>query len=304
MKVTLIHNPDAGNEDQPSGDEIISIIRRAGHSVLYQSAKQVGWDNVLQESADIVAVAGGDGTVGQIAKRPVGRRIPIAVLPMGTANNVARALSLTDKSFEQLITGWTDARRMKFDVGVAIGPWGSTCFIEGLGVGLFTDTMFRLETQGNVDHACLNASGEKITSALEIVRKFLATCPASRLNVTLDDQNLAGEYILLEAMNIRSIGPNLDLAPDADPGDGLLDFVLVSKTERDQLSKYLTDRIEGKPSSLGLLVRRSRRVRIECEGLPFHIDDELWPDDGSRPSSSVIVDASVGRESLEMLTPA
>jgi diacylglycerol kinase (ATP) len=261
MKVTLIHNPDAGNEDQPSGDEIISMIRRAGHSVLYQSAKQVGWDNVLQESADIVAVAGGDGTVGKIAKRLVGRRIPIGVLPMGTANNVARAL------------------------------------------GLFTDTMFRLETQGNVDHACLNASGEKITSALEIVRKFLATCPASRLNVTLDDQNLAGEYILLEAMNIRSIGPNLDLAPDADPGDGLLDFVLVSKTERDQLSKYLTDRIEGKPSSLGLLVRRSRRVRIECEGLPFHIDDELWPDDGSRPSSSVIVDASVGRESLEMLTP-
>jgi hypothetical protein len=29
MQVTLIHNPDAGDDRQPSGDELLKLIRRA-----------------------------------------------------------------------------------------------------------------------------------------------------------------------------------------------------------------------------------------------------------------------------------
>jgi diacylglycerol kinase family enzyme len=302
MKVTLIHNPDAG-DGYPSGDEILCLIRSAGHSAVYQSAKDVSWDSVLREHADVIAIAGGDGIVGNAAKRLVGRHIPIAVLPLGTANNVANALGLTNKSLEQLIGGWATARRTKFDVGVATGPWGATCFIEGLGVGFFAD-LIASAAKGNVDLDRFNASGAKITCALEIIRNRLQSCPASRLKITLDDQNLSGEYVLLEAMNIRSIGPNLDLAPAADPGDGLLDLVLVSKSERDKISRYLSDRIDGKSSSAELMVRRSKSLRIECQGLHIHIDDNLWPDDGSPPSSSIVVDVKLSSESLEMLTPA
>jgi diacylglycerol kinase (ATP) len=302
MKVTLIHNPDAG-DGYPSGDEILCLIRSAGHSAVYQSAKDVSWDSVLREHADVIAIAGGDGIVGNAAKRLVGRHIPIAVLPLGTANNVANALGLTNKSLEQLIGGWATARRTKFDVGVATGPWGATCFIEGLGVGFFADLMASA-AKGNVDLDRFNASGAKITCALEIIRNRLQSCPASRLKITLDDQNLSGEYVLLEAMNIRSIGPNLDLAPAADPGDGLLDLVLVSKSERDKISRYLSDRIDGKSSSAELMVRHSKSLRIECQGLHIHIDDNLWPDDGSPPSSSIVVDVKLSSESLEMLTPA
>jgi diacylglycerol kinase family enzyme len=303
MKVTLIHNPDAGDDGQPSGDEIINLIRSAGHSAVYQSSKDVSWDKVLHGNADIIALAGGDGLVGNAAKRLVGRHIPIAILPIGTANNVANALGLTNKPLPQLIGGWATARHTKFDVGVATGPWGSTCFIEGLGVGFFTDLMAS-EAKGNVDLDRFNASGAKIACALEIIRNRLQSCPASRLKVTLDDQNLSGEYVLLEAMNIRSIGPNLDLAPAADPGDGFLDLVLVSKGERDQISKYLTDRIDGKSSSPRLIVRRSQRLQIECKGLLIHIDDELWPNDGSRPTSPIVIDVKLSSEGLEMLRPA
>ena len=304
MKVTLLHNPSAGRDGQPSGEEIVDLIRNAGHSVVYHSTKDVDWHKVLQESPDVIAVAGGDGSVDKIAKCLVGRNIPITILPMGTANNVANALGFTGKSVQRLIEGWTTARRIRFDVGVANGPWGSTFFIEGLGAGLFTDTMSRVQTDGHADHACLNASSEKVTSALEIVRKCLISCPASRMNVTLDDQQLSGEYVLLEAMNIRTVGPNLALAPAADPSDGLLDLVMVSRAERDQMSRYLSEHIEGKESSPVLFVRRSRQLRIECQGLSVHIDDELWPEDGSPPPSSMIIDVTVGGVSLEMLTPA
>jgi diacylglycerol kinase (ATP) len=302
MKVILIHNPDAGDRCQASGDEILNLIRKAGHSVVYQSSKDVSWDKVLHDSADIIALAGGDGLVGNAAKRLVGRRLPIAILPIGTANNVANTLGLTDKPLEHLVSGWARARRTKFDVGVATGPWGSTCFVEGLGVGFFTNLM--METaKGNVDLDRFNASGAKIICALEVIRNRLQNHPASRLKVTLDDQNLSGEYVLLEVMNIQSIGPNLALAPAADPSDGLLDLVLVSKNERDQISRYLSDRIEGKSSSPGLIVRQSSRLQIECKGLLIHIDDELWPKDNS-PSSPVTIDVKLSSEYLEMLIPA
>ncbi|TMA83666.1 MAG: hypothetical protein E6J74_35775 [Deltaproteobacteria bacterium] len=146
MRVTLIHNPDAGDGDQPSGDEILSLMRSAGYSAVYQSSKEPGWEKALEEPADIVAVAGGDGTVGKVAKRLIGKHTPIAILPLGTANNIATSLNLIDPPIEHLIAGWAIARRMKYDVGIASGPWGSTCFIEGLGVGLFGDTMSRLDS--------------------------------------------------------------------------------------------------------------------------------------------------------------
>ena len=54
---------------------------------------------------------------------------------------------------------------MKFDVGAASGPWGSTYFVEGLGMGLFTDTMSRLDARKNIDIAHHNVAEKKITVA-------------------------------------------------------------------------------------------------------------------------------------------
>jgi diacylglycerol kinase (ATP) len=57
------------------------------------------------------------------------------------------------------------------------------------------------------------------------------------MKVTLDGRDVSSEYIMLELMNISYIGPNLCLAPHANPSDGLLDIVFVSKDERDNLSR-------------------------------------------------------------------
>ena len=56
MKVTLIHNPDAGDDRSPSGDELLDLIRRAGYSVGYQSSRDENWHRVLEKPCDIVAV--------------------------------------------------------------------------------------------------------------------------------------------------------------------------------------------------------------------------------------------------------
>lgn len=305
MRVALIHNPEAGSDEQPSGDDLARLIRKAGHSMIYQSSKHADWQRSLEEPTDLIAVAGGDGVVGLVSKRLVGKHVPIAILPMGTANNIAATLNLKGRPLDQLIAGWSSARRMKFDIGVADGPWGCRHFLEGVGIGAFTDTMSRLDARGNADLAHHEDMNKKIRAVLHILKIRLEGCKAIRLKMALDGRDLSGDYVLLEAMNIRSIGPNLSLAPDADCGDGLLDIVLVPDHEREKLTRYLTELIAGKKLFPDLTVHKGRHLRIECDELRVHLDDNVWPSHGEHPPySPMIIDISLHSESLEILVPA
>jgi diacylglycerol kinase (ATP) len=305
LRVTLIHNPEAGRDEQLSGDNLVRLVRAAGHSAVYQSSKHADWQQSLDEPTDLVAVAGGDGVVGLVAKRLVGKHVPLTILPMGTANNIAAAFDLKNRPLDQLIAGWTRARRRKFDVGAAIGPWGSSFFVEGVGIGAFTETMSRLDARRNADLAHQEDTDKKIHAVLHILKIRLEGCQAIRLKMALDGRDLSGEYVLLEAMNIRSIGPNLSLAPDADSGDGFLDIVLVSEHEREKLTRYLTELIAGKKLFPHLTVHRGRHLHIECDELRVHIDDDVWPRHGEHPPySPMIIEISVHSESLEIVTPA
>ena len=304
MKVTLIHNPEAGGKDQPPAEDLVQLIREAGHSVVYQSSKHAEWQRAFDEHTDLVAVAGGDGVVGLVTKRLVGKHIPVTILPMGTANNIAFTLDLKNRPLGELIAGWQSARRMRFNVGIATGPWGSRHFIEGLGAGAFAETMSRLDARSNVDLAHHEETGKKIQSTLEILKIRLEGCPAIRLKLALDGRDLTGEYVLMEAMNIRSIGPNLCLAPQAEPGDGMLDIVLVADNQREMLEQHLSEQIAGRNTPLGLTVHRGRQLRIECDEIRVHIDDDVWPSHGEHPPySPMIIDVGLHSENLEILVP-
>jgi len=303
MKVTLIHNPDAGNGDQPSAEELIEMIRRAGHKPHYQSSKDDGWETTLENPGDLLAVAGGDGIVGKVAKRMIGSGTPIAILPLGTANNIAKTLNLMDIPLAQLIQGWTTANRTEFDAGVANGPWGSTHFIEGLGIGLFTEMMTRLDARGNIDLAHLTEPEEKITSVLEMLQARLQTSPEIKLNVTVDGRDLSGEYILLEVMNIKSIGPNLFLAPAADPGDGLFDVVCLTRGAQETLNRCLAECKKAAKRQPAYPCGEESKSSLRGRGRRF-ISTTKRPESGAKyPPSSTVIDITVEPQSLEFLTP-
>jgi diacylglycerol kinase (ATP) len=306
MKVILIYNPGAGSDEQPSSEELLRLVQAAGHQAVLRLAKDDGWKSALEQPADIVAVAGGDGTVGKVAKSLIEKGIPIAVLPLGTANNIAKTLGLLDRPLQKLISGWAAARRIKFDVGVANGPWGgSRFFIEGLGIGLFTETMYRLDATSNADLAHLDGIDEKITSVLEMLKKRLQSPPVKQLKAALDGRDISGEYILLEAMNTSYIGPNLCLAPHANPSDGLLDMVLVARGEADRLNKCLSDCIDGKLTPPSLTVRRGQHLQVQWNRFAVHIDDEVWPDSvEDAPRLSSPIDVTIKPRALEFLAPA
>jgi len=298
MKVTLIHNPDAG-EGAVTSKELLQFIRAAGHDVTHQAANAPDWSAVLDAPADIIAVAGGDGIVGRVAKRSVGRGIPIAVLPLGTANNIARTLGLTDIPFAALIEGWHESPCRKVDLAMARGPWGARFFIEGMGVGIFSEIMARLDARGNADLAHLSSAEEKVAAVQEVLRDRIAHFPPFKMKVLLDGRDLSGDFILLEALNIQAVGPNLRLAPHANPADGQLDVALFYDGQQDELMRQVAELMRGDaPPQSSWFNRRGKRLEISVQGLPLHIDDEALPASMLQP---VDVMATIPGDSLEFL---
>jgi len=92
MRILLVHNPKAGSEEH-QGEDLIKVLTRAGQKAIYESSKAKGMAKALKK-IDLVLVAGGDGTVSEVACRLVAlkSKVPLSMLPLGTANNFARTL--------------------------------------------------------------------------------------------------------------------------------------------------------------------------------------------------------------------
>ncbi|HYH41815.1 MAG TPA: diacylglycerol kinase family protein [Burkholderiales bacterium] len=301
MRVTLIHNEGAGEGGQPDGKALVALIKKAGHEVRYQRADEDTWAAALDETTDLVAVAGGDGTVGRVAKKLIGRKIPVAPLPMGTANNISKTFGLTELTIEEIVHGWEHARIVAFDAGVAKGPWGTRYFVEGMGVGLFARTIAVADESKTL--AALKDTAAKVAYALKMLRDRLARCEPHELKLTLDGKDASGEYVLFEAMNMEFVGPNLYLAPDIRPADGLLDVVLVTTAERDQLKETLATWQDGELAHPDLPRRRANVIEIEWTGFQVHFDDEAWPGDKDDPPALTHIRLTVEHEALHFLVP-
>jgi len=301
MQITLIHNPGAGDGSHPDQQELQGMIKAAGHDVFYQSARNEEWADALQRPADLVVVAGGDGTVARVARRLIGGNLPFTALPMGTANNISKSLGLLGKSTEEHIAGWQDARRIKLDVGAAHGPWGEDNFIEGIGLGLFAWMMPKADASEKM--ASIDDPDEAISYALKMLQRMLKEHQPEHIKATLDGRDISGNYLLFEAMNMPYVGPNLHLAPNADTGDGLFDVVAVTESHRAELLANLHEWHEGQPVPPLLPAFRGKRLHIEATANNVHIDDKIWQaGDSARPGRADI-DVRVLPAALECLLP-
>lgn len=283
MNVTLMHNPGAGAEDEDPG-ELVAALTAAGHSVRYVSTEAEGWRETPTGRADLIVAAGGDGTVGKVILALPAAAPPVTVLPFGSANNIARALGVAGREVRDLAGAWEPGTTNRFDIGEVRGGECAAAFVESAGGGLFAEALVRAESFGD------EPGGEaKRRHGLRLLSAAVAESRSRLWRVDADGRDLSGEYIAVVAMNIGEIGPNLPLAPGADPGDGMLDLVLIPHGRRDALAAFALARTEGHAApDLDLPAHRARTIGLGVPaGCPFHVDDELWPGDGRPVPASV-----------------
>ena len=260
MRVTLVHNADAG-DGGPSPETLRSLAEHAGHEVFYCSLEE-DWKPALERPSDLVAVAGGDGAVCTVFAELATRQVPGAVIPVGSANNIATALTLVDRPIEKLVQGWATAPKVRYDLGEP------GAFAESAGGGLFASL---LERSSNAP------SGEdKIHYGLEVLRELVEEATPEPWKIELDGVDRSSDLLAVEAMLIGLTGPNVVLAPLADYSDGLFDVVFVAEEDRGELVRYLDDRLARHATRPPRLrVEQAREVVIHAAGRPLRVDDEL-----------------------------
>jgi diacylglycerol kinase (ATP) len=272
MQVTLIHNPSAG-DNRPNADDLKEILEGVGFQVRYASSKR-DWKRALEKPADLVVVAGGDGTVAKVIRHLAGSDTPLALLPLGKANNIARTLGVAGDARE-LAAAWHRAEAKPLDVGLLRTPWGEERFVESVGAGIFAEAIVRGHEEVKQSRSIVGSAPDR---AMHLVRTITETARRHRYEIELDDQDLSGDYLAVEVMNVRFGSVKIPLAPEADSGDGLLDLVLVGEEERPSLIEHLSARVEqGSALPPALPIRRGKRVSLRLEG-PFpeiHRDDDL-----------------------------
>jgi diacylglycerol kinase (ATP) len=266
-RVTLLHNSGAGFENF-STEQLLQALRKQGYDPTYEPTFVDDFSESLQDPGDLVIIAGGDGTVGKIAPHLVGRGIPVGLLPLGTANNIATSLGISGEP-AAIIGAWDLSSSKSYDVGVINGPEGKTFFFESVGFGLFPRLIRQREEDDPKD-----SRQEELKDALKHQMEILAQYPSHPGTIEIDGQAFAGNFLMVEIMNLPMAGPNMDLAPAADPGDGLLDVVMVRENEREKFAQFLICCLRGEPNENKLEVRRGKKIRVVWESEHYHVDDE------------------------------
>lgn len=275
MRITLLYNPSAG--DGISNADLRALLDTCGHEVIHVLEKDDELEQALDDSVDLIVAAGGDGTVSRVASALAGRDLPFAVLPLGTANNIARSLGIGG-SLRDMIARWKRARATALDLGILHGSWGESRFIEGAGAGLIPAGIAAMENDPARDDGDADA---RLQRALQRYLDVVGRLKPRRWALTIDAAPLEGEFLLIEALNMRLVGPNLELARRVRPSDGRLSLVVASEEHRQALAGYLQDRLAGRETQLRLPTWNARHIDID--GLhEMHVDDEVrhWPSMG------------------------
>jgi diacylglycerol kinase (ATP) len=266
MQATLVYNPTAGS-GRLSSEQILELMAEAGFSPRFVSTKDKELPQRLAGLSGIVIAAGGDGTVARVVTQLSDRDIPIAILPLGTANNIARAFGIFG-TIEEIIAGLPTGSERKLDVGVVSGAFEKRRFVESVGVGALADaTTKKNKGEGSI--------AKQIEHGRDAFRKALKKAKPIKAAITVDDKTIDEEMLLAEIMNIGFVGPNLRLAPQAETGDGRFDVVVLRADQREEMLEWLHDPERDAPPAV---FEAGRCVTLQKNGAVLRIGDKPMTD--------------------------
>lgn len=272
-KMRLLYNPKAGHGDHEE-DELVKIISAAGYGCKAKSIKDDDWQKI-PSSVDMLAVAGGDGTVSKLIKRIHNRAKsetdwPLGILPFGTANNIARSIGINGKP-ESIIRQW-QAGFTPFYLGEITHAGNTNPFCEMAGFGLFPQHLDDMQQFKGMDLA----PAEKLETALRESVLSIDKLEPEEFDIEGPGFSKKGKYITAIVMNTRYFGPGISFDPDADHEDRKLDLVLFSKEQKDELKQYFRCRLHGSEASLHPEIIRCSQLTIRTSAKRFHIEDEIF----------------------------
>lgn len=267
MRICLYWNEQAGGGF--SHDEIASWITRAGHEIT-TTIDAHDRLRALDGSIDCVVAAGGDGTVARVGRALARGRMPLAILALGTANNIATSLGI-DEDPRRAIDAWQAQKVVHMDVGVVHDAAGECLFLEGVGVGLLPagiEAGSALIPKADGDRAA------SIEAGRALFLDTLATLQPRQYGLTIEGTSLDEASLLVEVLNTPWVGPRVRFSEEANPADGLLSVVVAGDADREAIADHLRGPWNDERHHAQLKTWRASRVEVRGWH-DYHVDDEV-----------------------------
>lgn len=245
--------------------DLVRVLRRHGLRVrVFRNRERLSaclQNTEYRDRLRCIVAAGGDGTVGDVINRFPG--VPLAILPCGTENLLARYLKIPASGTE---------------VGEIIGK-GATRRIDLCQLG---ERRFAVVASAGFDaeviHQAHAARTGHITrlAYLEPIFNGLWTYTHPELEVWLDDAPAPLRGCLLILTNLPAYALGLPIAPHALENDGLVDVHLFQRGSALQMARYLYSIGAGWHEQLSdVVAARASRVRVASQApVPMQVDGD------------------------------
>ena len=273
--VHLLGNPAAGRgEGARLITRVEALLRARGIEPTVRKTERPGHLVELGRitaamGVDLVLVVGGDGSIrdavtGILRAAPSGPvGTAVGVIPGGTGNDLARTLGVPqdlERALEIALNG--------ADRELDVWRWNGEPFINIAGVGLDAAVA-----------AAVNRSFRQLGGAAAYVAAVVTTVPKFKpfqLSLKFPGGEWEGPAWLAAFANARCYGGGMQIAPGADPSDGLLEIVVVGETTRMELLRQVPGLFSGKHvSHPKVQVIRTERVLVTAPAQVVTLDGEL-----------------------------
>ena len=271
----LIFNPSSGRHEEDNAARLADVVSRlrahgieakVGVKTSGAAARDLA-RKAVEAGDSLVVVAGGDGTIEDVATELIGKDIALGIVPMGTMNNLARSLGVPLEIEDACaLIGMGTTRRI--DIGRINASAGANAeyFLECAGVGL---------------SAIAAVGGEAIVkrrwrAVPRALRKFFETKPC-KMVVEMDGDVVEASTRIITVSNAPLMGNKMLAVPGGKMDDGLLDVQLYDGMDMTALVKHFKAASSKSPDDLKTY--RVSKVRITSEEpMPANADMNVTPE--------------------------
>lgn len=271
-ETVIILNPNSGSGDHSERvrnrakirGETVKETEEAGDAVAFaQEAAEAGVSTIV--------AAGGDGTVNEVV-RGIDRAeafddVTFGIIPVGTGNNFAKNIGITD--LDAAFAALDEGERRRVDIGNADGRLFLNSCVAGL----------TAESSGETSREMKNRLG--VLAYVITTLRSISDFEALRLSVDIDDGDTAttawtGDAICVLVGNGRQFTARG--SSQANMEDGLLDVTVIEDVSTlDLMSEALGERLLGE-NSTHLVRTQAPALTITIqnpESIRFSLDGEM-----------------------------
>jgi diacylglycerol kinase (ATP) len=224
--VLIVHGARA---DRPDVRHLINWVREKGHHVEPHATFEAGQAFAIAAAAakrgvDVVAAAGGDGTVNEVVNGLDGYDVPLGIIPLGTANDFARQVGIpadADHAMDVIL----QRKPRRLDTASLNGRRFLNVSTGGVGAEATAETP-----------AELKESLGPLAYAISGLRK-LADFRPQYARFSGDGFEYEGEFLMFAVGLTRSTGGGTMVTPMASATDGLLDLCVIEAMSRGDFAR-------------------------------------------------------------------